>query len=107
MTRNASPQNVRLHPTSPIHARTLMTHVGNEWGHDTCEGFAERGPSHHVNPATFGPSVGLPVRTYPLGPSVELPGGHETCEGYAEMGGATPCQRTHWGLWWSSLWGHE
>ena len=43
------------------------------------------------------------MSTHPLGPSVELPGGHETCEGYAEMGGATPCQRTHWGLWWSSL----
>ena len=21
--------------------------------------------------------------------------------------GGSPCGRSHWGLWWSSLWGHE
>ena len=33
--------------------------------------------------------------------------GHETCEGCAEMGAVPPCERSHWGPRWSSLRGHE
>ena len=33
--------------------------------------------------------------------------GHETCEGCAEMGVGEACERSHWGLRWSSLWGHD
>eukprot|EP00959_Pyramimonas_sp_CCMP1952_P239685 5008743-Pyramimonas_sp.AAC.2 len=68
----------------------------------------------------------------PLGPSVELLGGHEACDGRTEMEGEAacgrfgrapdgetkrvrglpkrgwnPCGLCHWGLQWSSLWGHE
>ena len=31
----------------------------------------------------------------------------DTCEGCAEMGAVPPCERSHWGPRWSSLWGHE
>ena len=47
------------------------------------------------------------MRTLPLGPSVELPMGPRTVRGVSrnEPGDAFgPC---HWGLRWSSLWGHE
>ena len=33
--------------------------------------------------------------------------GHEPCEGCAEMGAGPPCERSHLGLRWSSLCGHE
>eukprot|EP00959_Pyramimonas_sp_CCMP1952_P353561 7407547-Pyramimonas_sp.AAC.1 len=43
------------------------------------------------------------MRAAALGPSVELPVGPE---GYAEFGVRGACGRQHWGLRWSSLWGH-
>ena len=33
--------------------------------------------------------------------------GHETCEGCAEVGVGDACGRQHWGLRWNSLWGHD
>ena len=44
------------------------------------------------------------MRTLPLGPSVGW--GDETCEGCADMEVETVCGPCHWGLRWSSLWGH-
>ena len=33
------------------------------------------------------------------------PWGHEACAGRAAIGGGDACERRHWGLRWSSLWG--
>ena len=33
--------------------------------------------------------------------------GHEAREGCADIGGGDACERCHWGLGWSSRWGHE
>eukprot|EP00959_Pyramimonas_sp_CCMP1952_P267599 5595153-Pyramimonas_sp.AAC.1 len=32
--------------------------------------------------------------------------GHEACEGCADLGAAGACERSRWGLRWSSLWDH-
>eukprot|EP00959_Pyramimonas_sp_CCMP1952_P379974 7960058-Pyramimonas_sp.AAC.1 len=32
---------------------------------------------------------------------------HETCDTCADMIREDSCRRRHWGLPWSSLWGHE
>ena len=47
------------------------------------------------------------MRTVPLGPSAELPMGHEAGEGCAKMMAGPHANAAHWGLRWSSLWGHE
>ena len=47
------------------------------------------------------------MRTLALGPSVELPIGPRTVRGVRQNGAAVPCGPSHWGLRWSSLWGHE
>ncbi len=33
--------------------------------------------------------------------------GDEKCQGCAEMGAVPPCKHSRWGPRWSSLWGHE
>eukprot|EP00959_Pyramimonas_sp_CCMP1952_P099921 2089174-Pyramimonas_sp.AAC.1 len=43
------------------------------------------------------------MRTLPLEPSVELPVGPRT----AVLNCVDACGPCHWGLRWSSLWGHE
>ena len=73
----------------------------------------------HANPATgafggapYGATIRVKgalkwgwnrVRTLPLGPSVELPMGPRS----AVLGRGTACDRGHWGLRRSSLWGRE
>eukprot|EP00959_Pyramimonas_sp_CCMP1952_P435788 9125625-Pyramimonas_sp.AAC.1 len=39
----------------------------------------------------------------PPGPSVERPMGPRS----AVLGVGNACGHPHWGLWWSSVWGHE
>ena len=43
------------------------------------------------------------MRSRPLGPSVELPMGPRS----AVLGRGDACDRGHWDIRWSSLWGHE
>eukprot|EP00959_Pyramimonas_sp_CCMP1952_P034592 725165-Pyramimonas_sp.AAC.1 len=43
------------------------------------------------------------MREQPLGPSLELPMGPRN----AALRGGTARESSHWGLRWSSLWGHE
>eukprot|EP00959_Pyramimonas_sp_CCMP1952_P231417 4837187-Pyramimonas_sp.AAC.1 len=47
--------------------------------------------------------VGRRMRMQPLGPSVELSMGPRS----VVLGGADACEPCHWGLRWSSRWGHE
>ena len=49
------------------------------------------------------PGWGNRMRTAPMGPSAELPLGQRN----AAPGGGTACEPRHWGIRWSSLWGHE
>ena len=59
------------------------------WGHEPCEECAKL--------------VGGAEATLHQGPSVELPMGPRN----AVLGGGDACEHPHWGLRWSSLWGHE
>jgi len=47
------------------------------------------------------------MRTSPLGPSVELPMGPRNARGVCRNGRGDACGHLHWGLRWSSQWGHE
>ena len=67
------------------------------WGHEACEGCAEMGGGTHANPAT-GTLGGAPY-----GATNRVRGVPK----WGSMGGADACEHPHWGLRWSSLWGHE
>ena len=47
------------------------------------------------------------MRALPLGPSVELPMGVRNVRGVCQSVPEYACGPCHWGLRWSSLWGHE
>eukprot|EP00959_Pyramimonas_sp_CCMP1952_P031101 652139-Pyramimonas_sp.AAC.1 len=44
------------------------------------------------------------MRTFPLNLRWSSPWGHETCKGLCRNGAAVPCDLSHWGFRWGSLW---